>query len=189
MAEVGFKDGVDIEDQRWPADDLAREVDRVGLALQLGLLDKAGRDGVVLAHIGLDLVPEIAGDKNQLVDLDLAESVEDVAKDWLAGHADKRLGFAIGVRTKPGAKTRGWDDYLHALYILRIYLNQGSPYIMSPWFGAPPTTDHRPLTPPPPQSAHLNPTFAPNPSTDYCQIVLVHCALFVPRQVGQNAVK
>lgn len=112
-AEVGFKNGIDEEDQGGAADVFACEVDGVCLAFEFGLFDKACRLRVVGAYVVFYLVAEVAGDEDEFVDLDCAEGVEDVTKDGFTGYADEWFGLAIGMWAQPGAQTCGWDDDLH----------------------------------------------------------------------------
>ena len=55
----------------------------------------------------------MAGDEDQLGDIQTLEPVHHPVHDRPAGHLEQRLGHQVGVRPEPGALARQRDDHLH----------------------------------------------------------------------------
>jgi len=111
--EIRAGDGIRVRDDDGAVDILAGQLERVGLAEQLALFDKAGRHGIVGADEALDLGAEVPDDEDELLRLQDEEGVDDVGEDGLAGHHEQGFGFGERVGAQPGAKPGQRDDHLH----------------------------------------------------------------------------
>ena len=73
------------------------------------------REGPAVAapRVGLDLLLEVAGDEDQLGDIESLEPVHHPVHHRTARDLEQRLGNQVGVRPEPGALARQRDDDLH----------------------------------------------------------------------------
>lgn len=86
---------------------------------RLGLLDKLnGKRPVLLAHLRLDALAEVAHDDHDLVDTDGDEFIDDVRQDGLAGDVQECLRLGVSVGPQPGADAGCRDDRLHRVSVL-----------------------------------------------------------------------
>jgi len=91
-----------------------RELHGAGRSVLNLLLHESGVEiGIFLADVRLDLLLQVPGDEDGLVDAELTKVVEDIAHHRLVPHPDQRLGRDVGVGAETGALSCQGDDDFH----------------------------------------------------------------------------
>ncbi len=112
--EVGVEHRVHEDDHHGPVHVRPGQVDRARRAVLHLLLDEPRRDGVPLAGVGFDLLLEVPGDEDQLLDAEPLQAVHHPVHHRPARDLDERLRHRVGVRPEPGALPCQRNDDLHA---------------------------------------------------------------------------
>ena len=112
--EIGVEDRIDEDDEDRLIDVRTGQRDRARGAVLRELLDEDRPDVQRLARVALDFLLQMAGDVDDLFDIpQLAEIVEEVRHDRLAGDTQHRLGRHVRVRPQSCTLPRERDDDLH----------------------------------------------------------------------------
>ena len=116
--EVGLEDRVDEDDEDVLVDVRLRELDRSRRPVLHDLLDEHRRQRELRLRVLLDLLLQVAGDVDDLVDAAQSlEILEDVGHHRLAGDLQHRLRHEMRVRpeARPFAGQR--DDHFHGALV------------------------------------------------------------------------
>ena len=100
--EIGLEHGVDEDDQHRPLHVGARQVDGARGAVLHLLLDEPRRNLVLGPGKLLHLLLQVAGNEDQLGDVEALEPVHHPVHHRAAGHLEQRLGHQMGVRAAAG---------------------------------------------------------------------------------------
>src|SRR5438093_12732139 len=92
---------------------------------RLGLLDKLnGKRPVLLAHLRLDALAEVAYDDHDLLDTDGHEFIDDVRQDGLAGDVQERLRLGVGVRPEARPNASGGEACFKVSRVMDVSLKK-----------------------------------------------------------------
>src|SRR5436190_10897366 len=86
-------------------------------ALPVCLVNKMSSDGrIFLSDIVLDLIAQVAHDKNKFLDASFIELIDDDTKHSFACKRDQSLGLSVSVRSQFGSGSSYWNDCLHSCF-------------------------------------------------------------------------